>query len=131
MFLINAPAFETVYPQGVIPLHRKVFVTPSDELEAAAQDFAKWDHYCWLMLVKTTDETLPRKDRDWMLDRLQHSGMVFREAIENFAFHTGFARKVSTSLTTQRVADNQKRDALLVERGICPPDPSPTPLLKP
>lgn len=104
---------DTLYPGGLEPLHRKVFVTPTDELHAAAKHFALWDHYCWAVFSSAKGRRISDSQRECLLTQLEESVLVFREAVENFAFGRHFSRAVNRRLQQRRTESETSLKRLL------------------
>lgn len=105
---------EALYSNGPEPVGRKIFVTPADELHAAAAEFAKWDHWCWFVFSGQGEQMPNEAEQKWLLDRLERAALVFREAIENFLFGQRFARDLSRDLVVERENVDKELRQLLV-----------------
>lgn len=109
---------EALYSNGPEPVGRKIFVTPADELHDAAAEFAKWDHWCWFVFSGQAKGKPTEADQEWLIDRLERTVLVFREAIENFLFGQRFETRLTQSLAVERKSAHEELRQLLFRLSI-------------
>jgi hypothetical protein len=102
-----------LYPEGHEPISRKVFVTPSDELQEASAAFAFVDLWCWKIFCDKSCPVLDEHEQEWLVDTLERAALVHREAVENFVFAQKFSRGLRASLARERKSTNERLKSLL------------------
>ncbi|MGE4068624.1 MAG: hypothetical protein AB7H88_17750 [Vicinamibacterales bacterium] len=114
-----------LYPAGHEPISRKVFVTPSDELQEASAAFAFVDLWCWKIFCDKGCPSLDEQEQEWLVDTLERAALTHREAVENFVFAQKFSSGLRASLTRERKSTNKRLKALLstleTRRLVAPP----------